>query len=171
MPTIGLGASIDCRLCGSGSLVPVSAHSYGGFVYHIAHCPKCDLYQATEHRDAVSPTYVDLNTDSIDADRLWCQDTHKHPAFRQWLRLMRSYGTFGSSHGTLSAAMEADIRNPSRMSVLDVGCGTGGFLRFARDAGFIPFGFDASPVQADYARREFHAVRRAVAPGEYLRAI
>jgi len=51
--------------------------------------------------------------------------------------------------------------------LLDVGCGTGGFLAFISEF-FAVYGFDASAAQAEYARKIFPEVRRAASATEYV---
>ena len=148
-----LADSPICRLCGSKRVSPLFQQSRDGITYHIVYCPNCDLMQTMEYLDAVSPTYVDLVESDIDKGRLWCQGEHKLPAFRQWWKLMNKYLE-------LSTSRKADL--------LDVGCGTGGFLRFARPYGFEPYGFDASQAQVDYASKELPNIRKALVPQDYL---
>jgi cyclopropane fatty-acyl-phospholipid synthase-like methyltransferase len=54
------------------------------------------------------------------------------------------------------------------MALLDIGCGTGGFLAFARDAGYEVFGFDASLAQVQEAASHFPTVRCATSTDAYL---
>jgi 2-polyprenyl-3-methyl-5-hydroxy-6-metoxy-1,4-benzoquinol methylase len=81
---------------------------------------------------------------------LWCQGEHKLPAFEQWL------------------AYASRIKTQRNPKLLDVGCGTGGFLRFASADGFSAYGFDASRAQAEHARTYFSEVRHANSLEDYL---
>ncbi|MGO9325368.1 MAG: class I SAM-dependent methyltransferase [Terracidiphilus sp.] len=117
------------------------------------HCSRCDLIQTVEHYADLSPDYVDLETSALDQSRLWCQGTHKLPAFKQWLAYASRSAT--SKHSTL----------------LDVGCGTGGFLSFASANGFRVYGFDASRAQAEHAMTLYPAVRPASSVRDYLETL
>lgn len=145
--------SFLCRLCGSKKVFPLFQQTRDGITYHIVYCSNCGVAQTVEYSDPVSPDYVDLVESDIDKGRLWCQGEHKAPAFRLWRRLMNKYTDRKAS------------KNPN---LLDVGCGTGGFLRFAREQGFEPYGFDASQAQADYACKELPNIRKAFGPKDYL---
>jgi SAM-dependent methyltransferase len=139
-----------CRLCGSPQVEEVVAEEHCFHTYHVVRCPHCDLIQTVEHYAEISPDYVDLEASALDESRLWCQGAHKLPAFDQWLG---------------DALCFATKRNPS---LLDVGCGTGGFLKFASENGFRAYGFDASRAQAEHARTLFSEVRHASSLQTYL---
>lgn len=147
------GSVSPCRLCGVALSRVIATESFQGVPYHTAHCAACDLYQTRERSDLATPTYAHLRPEEIDAERIWCQGAHKSAAFRQWTSLMR--------------------RHSPRLAgrLLDVGCGTGGFLHHARALGLEPFGFDASSAQAEVAGREFPGVRCAVSVSHYLRIL
>lgn len=142
-----------CRLCGSSQVEDVTSEKHDLYTYHVMYCAHCNLIQTAEHYAELSPDYVDLETSALDEDRLWCQGTHKLPAFRQW----QAYASrlSASTHSTL----------------LDVGCGTGGFLTFASAKGFRVYGFDASRAQAEHAMALFPDVRHASSLPGYLDAL
>jgi 2-polyprenyl-3-methyl-5-hydroxy-6-metoxy-1,4-benzoquinol methylase len=142
-----------CRLCGAPMGKELLEEEHLGVLYHIAHCTHCDLVQAVEHVSSLSPDYVNLDKSAMDQDRVWCQGAHKLPAFRQWLSLSRKFS----------------VKPVARL--LDVGCGTGGFLRFASQHGFEIYGFDASQSQAEYAASEFPNVRCSASLAGYLREL
>jgi 2-polyprenyl-3-methyl-5-hydroxy-6-metoxy-1,4-benzoquinol methylase len=139
-----------CRLCGSPQVEEVISEEHDLLTYHLVRCRHCDLIQTVEHYAALSPDYVDLETSALDASRLWCQGTHKFPAFEQWL------------------AYASRFAIKKNQNLLDVGCGTGGFLKFASANGFRVYGFDASRAQAEYARTLFPEVRHANSIQNYL---
>lgn len=139
-----------CRLCGSPQVKEVAWEEHDLRTYHVVHCSRCDLIQTVEHYSPLSPDYVDLETSAVDDSRLWCQGMHKLPAFDQWLAY---------------AARSLSKKAPN---LLDVGCGTGGFLRFASANGFRAYGFDASKAQAEHARTLFPDVRHATSVQAYV---
>ncbi len=143
----------NCRLCGSPEIEEVAQEEHDARIYHVVRCSRCDLIQTVEHYADLSPDYVDLESSALDESRLWCQGTHKLPAFKQWLAHALRFAT--SKHPTL----------------LDVGCGTGGFLEFASAKGFRPFGFDASRTQAEHAVTLFPEVRHASSVPGYLETL
>ncbi len=139
-----------CRLCGSPQVEDAASEEHDFRTYHIVRCSGCDLIQTVEHYADLSPDYVDLEASAVDESRLWCQGEHKLPAFRQWLAYASRLAP--SNHRTL----------------LDVGCGTGGFLSFASANGFRVYGFDASRTQAEHAMTLFPGVRHATSLQDYL---
>lgn len=112
----------------------------------------CDVLQTLEHYDSISPDYVNLLDEKIDENRIWCQGEHKLPAFDQWVAQAKHF-----SHNKRGF-----------VRLLDIGCGTGGFLHYARDHGFEVYGFDSSQAQIDYASRDLQNLRKAFHPVEYL---
>lgn len=139
-----------CKLCGSPQVKDVTSEEHDFRTYHIVRCSSCNLIQTVEHHANLSPDYVDLESHALDEARLWCQGAHKLPAFKQWLAYASHLAA--SNHPTL----------------LDVGCGTGGFLSFASAKGFRVYGFDASMAQAEHARSLFPDVRHASSLPDYL---
>jgi len=116
-------------------------------------CDSCKSL-STVNRDNYRTTYADLTPDRLDAAHAWLQGEHKSRAFAQWLKLVESFslGRLGQS------------------ALLDVGCGTGGFLRFAAPFVGSGWGFDHSSAQIAYARQSFDIqsrVFRALSVGEF----
>lgn len=138
-----------CKLCGAVSFRRLAKERRGHNEYNVFLCEACGVIQAVGDLDAVSPDYINLTNDSISENRVWCQSKHKERAFRQWWELVRSFG------------------RQQKPRVLDVGCGTGGFLAFASERGADVYGFDASNAQAEYARANFENVRSATSYDEY----
>ncbi|MBF0399296.1 MAG: class I SAM-dependent methyltransferase [Magnetococcales bacterium] len=141
---------MNCRLCGGTEAVLFSKEQRDHRPFTLVHCRTCQVIQTLEQYEAVSPDYLTLADGSIDQHRLWCQADHKEPAFRQWQRITQPRWPDGPRH------------------LLDVGCGTGGFLAYAARQGWQVFGFDASSAQADHARQRFPQVRHATSCQAYL---
>lgn len=142
--------AVVCRLCASERVEPFARESRDGWEYVVVRCRACGVIQTRAPLAPVSPDYVALGRDRIDADRLWGQSDHKRPAFRQWQRVTRP------------------VRPGPPGTLLDIGCGTGGFLRFAASRGWRVYGFDASQAQAEHARATFPEVRCSVGCADYL---
>ena len=143
---------MHCKLCNSKNIQSIEDLEYEGLVYTIIFCTSCDLVQCMEHHHEVSPDYVDLDSFNIDPERIWCQGHHKASAYQQWDENFRY----------LNQAKNHPLR------LLDIGCGTGGFLEHAQKGEFELFGFDASKAQSEYARKHFPNVRHARSCSEYL---
>ena len=142
-----------CYLCGSSrSMFFVVSESLQDVLYRIYRCQSCDLIQTVDRHAPISPTYIDLESTDMDEDRLWVQANHKAPAFTQWFELV-----------------EKSLFNGARL--LDIGCGTGGFLHFVKDRGMQLYGFDASKAQAEYAAVKFDRVRCASSVSEYCQML
>lgn len=141
---------MHCHLCYSIRVEPFSQEKRENQHYTIIRCQECAVIQTWEHHAPVSPDYLYLENEKIDADRLWCQSQHKSPAFSQWERILATNG--------------ANAPGP----LLDVGCGTGGFLRHVAMRGWEPFGFDSSQAQVEHAQKYLPNVRQATSSTEYL---
>ena len=143
---------MQCRLCGSDQTQFFHKEQRDEKTFTVVQCQPCGMIQTVEHYDSVSPDYADLNTEAVDSARIWGQSTHKQPAFKQWLDLTQTQ--------TKSP--------PGRL--LDIGCGTGGFLQFAQQHHWQVFGFDASQAQADHSRQhnKLNHVRHATHCHDYL---
>jgi SAM-dependent methyltransferase len=148
-------SGLTCRLCASNKVKLIFRLQHQGNLYTVINCQDCDLLQTLEHYDAVSPNYLYLSEDKIDEDHLWCQGAHKIPAFQQWWTHAR----------ILIKNREQNLR------LLDIGCGTGGFLKYARAKGIEVYGFDASAAQVRYAQGELANIRQAASLSEYLESL
>ena len=141
-----------CRLCSSENIESIAGLKYSGLDYTIIFCKDCELLQTMEHHHKYSPDYVCLDSVDIDEKRVWCQGGHKISAYRQWDKNLKC----------LNHAINNQLR------LLDIGCGTGGFLEHVKSSGFELYGFDASKAQSEYARKHFPNVRYARSCSEYL---
>lgn len=142
--------ALTCRLCAAPAVKLLATEERGGVSYRVGDCLSCGVVQALDVPDAYSPDYVNLGDDEIEHDRVWCQGEHKLTAYAQWRRVMERLGS-GLSNARL----------------LDVGCGTGGFLDYARSIGVHGAGFDASSAQVRAAQARGLDVRHAVSPAAY----
>ncbi|MBF0182429.1 MAG: class I SAM-dependent methyltransferase [Magnetococcales bacterium] len=124
-----------------------------GLSYRVIRCQACGVIQTWEQHAALSPDYRSLPPEEVDEARVWCQYQHKLPAFAQWEGNV-------AQHALLPPG-----------PLLDVGCGTGGFLRHAAQRGWAPYGFDASLAQAEFARRYCPNARQATSVAEYREAL
>jgi SAM-dependent methyltransferase len=146
---------MNCRLCGTSRVSVVFKMTQAGQVYTIVDCAACQVLQTLEQHERVSPDYLGLTREEIDGGRVWCQGAHKSPAFLQWAKSFEKLG----------------CKNAGPLRLMDIGCGTGGFLRFARAYGMEVYGFDASEAQAEFAKREHPNVRQAASPSEYVASL
>ncbi len=147
--------SPKCRLCFSDAVKLIFRVKHNNNSYTVIVCQNCEVIQTLEHYDEVSPDYVNLSDEKVDENRLWCQGEHKIPAFRQWW----------------TQAQSLMINKKTNLRLLDIGCGTGGFLRYARSIGFEVHGFDASLAQARYAQQELPHICQASSISDYLMSL
>jgi 2-polyprenyl-3-methyl-5-hydroxy-6-metoxy-1,4-benzoquinol methylase len=103
--------------------------------------------------DDISPEYTSFSDSDLSPERIWQQTKHKELAFGQCLRMVSS----AARHNKLG------IRKPR---LLDVGCGLGGFIKFASPY-YDCYGFDASFTQIRYASRYSRYVRCASSLNDY----
>jgi 2-polyprenyl-3-methyl-5-hydroxy-6-metoxy-1,4-benzoquinol methylase len=141
---------LSCRLCAARDVKLLTTEVRNGVSYRVGDCLSCGVVQALDVPHAYSPDYVDLAENEIESDRLWCQGEHKLKAYAQWERVLRRLG--------------APVRGAR---LLDVGCGTGGFLDYVRSVGAFGAGFDASAAQVQAAQARGLDVRHSVSPARY----
>ncbi len=146
---------MNCRLCGSAGISVLFQTTKEERVYTIVYCSACHVLQTLEHYENVSPDYTNLSREEIDEGRVWCQGAHKSPAFLQWAKSLE----------------KLQFNNAGPVRLMDVGCGTGGFLRFASTFGMTVYGFDASKAQVEFAQRDLPTVRHATSPSEYVTSL
>ncbi|QMW23909.1 class I SAM-dependent methyltransferase [Sandaracinobacteroides saxicola] len=139
-----------CKICGSTRLSfafaetdPASGHRHESW-----QCANCGCQQTVGDIPQVSPDYVRLTADNLDAQHRYTQFEAKQNAFEQWRALLA----------------ERQVRGGN---LLDIGCGVGSFLDVAREQGFETFGFDASAAHADAARTRHDKVRNATSFRDY----
>ena len=142
MNASGAESSRHCRLCGGASLAFLFRESDGRRHYECWRCETCEVSQTVGDFPPLSPDYVELAAEDLSGHHRFIQTTGKAGAFAQWRSLMAAHGRTAGS-------------------LLDIGCGVGGFLDFAADAGFDVYGFDASTAQAEDARVRHSHVRAA----------
>jgi len=136
-----------CRLCGSLKKQAIGREIQNGNIYSIVKCMDCRLTYIRETYAQVSPRYTGMAEEDLDDTQKWLQRGHKEKAYGQCLELFISFGGMNRSKGV----------SPS---LLDVGCGIGGWLEFS-NSHFTCYGFDASAAQTQYAAKKFPNVRCA----------
>ena len=141
-----------CRLCGSDLYTQLDSQVLNGAVYNICRCAKCSLVYVRETYAEVSPDYV--STQVIDEHRIWLQGKHKEAAFRQCLK-------------AACQLLETGQGEKRQLKMLDIGCGTGGWLEFVKSE-FDCYGFDASAAQVGHAQKRFPNVRCATSISLYM---
>ena len=147
-----------CALCGARRLPRAFTGRRAGRAYHSYYCSDCRLYQTLGDVPAVSPDYVDLADADLDAAHRHLQGGHKAPAFVQWRGLMGQFsGRVPGSPG-------------ERRTLLEIGCGVGGFLDYASGIGLDCTGFDASAAQVDAARHRHPRVAVATSAAAFAAA-
>lgn len=148
-----MAVELTCKLCGNSDVEFLFSEQRNGIAYKSYHCRACNLYQTLGDIESVSPDYVDLEENDLDAAHVYLQRVAKQSGFRQWLETVRKL----TSHNT--------GRPPK---VLDIGCGVGGFLDFAKANGFETYGFDASKAQVAQAKANHPNVGYAISIDDYM---
>jgi 2-polyprenyl-3-methyl-5-hydroxy-6-metoxy-1,4-benzoquinol methylase len=140
---------VTCPVCaGSGALLKAEERERQS--YRIFRCGLCHSIWCPDHYAGISPDYIDREAADITPFVKWLQGEHKHAAFRQ---------LFDSLDGPVN-------------SVLDVGCGTGGFLAYGQARGVKTlYGFDASRAQVEVARTVSPLVRQSISIADYIRQL
>lgn len=145
---------LRCKLCGNADVKFQFSEEIGGVGYSSYYCRNCDLYQTLGEIAAVSPDYVGLTEEELVGEHVFLQRAHKRPAFEEWLASAKRNDP-GFARG-------------ERRALLDIGCGIGGFLDFAKENGLDIYGFDASEAQISVARRNHANVRHAISIDDYM---
>lgn len=140
-----------CDLCGSTDLKFICCDEFYGKLYSSYKCRECGLQQTLGDVEDVSPEYVSLRDEDITPDHTFLQNAHKFPAFKQMANILKKHSLTSFAGARL----------------LDIGCGVGGFLRFAEEQGFLVHGFDASEAHVSAAEVEFESVRCATSIHQY----
>lgn len=139
-----------CRLCDSADRKIIATEKAGNDFFSIARCLRCAGIYVPEDCGSVSPEYTRLVESDIDDSLLWLQGRHKQLAFLQCL-----------------ARAEYFLQGAEHPRLLDVGCGTGGWLEFVGTR-WSKWGFDASAAQSAYARRRLPNIRQATSIDDYM---
>ena len=147
------GTANACRLCHSGRYVILGKEAQHGMPFTIVRCVDCSLVYVREKYAQVSPRYVRMEDQDLNTEHIWLQTKHKELAFWQCLNKARA---FHAPHH----------QSRSRRTLLDVGCGVGGWLDFAKKE-YECYGFDASLAQSSYASQRFPNVLCATSLREY----
>lgn len=147
---------MKCKICGLNETEILQTEYRDTRTYTVLYCNRCDIVQTAEQYDEFSPDYAQLTSNDLNSEHLWLQGLHKKPAYFQFMSAFLKLTNW-------------DIEAP--MKLLDIGCGTGGFLNFAKFNGFYCLGFDASAAQAAHARSQHENVRCATSVTEYLNLI
>jgi len=160
MNSLAQNAPGSCKLCGATDLaLAFTERDLAGESFGSWYCRRCELYQTLGEVAAVSPDYVGLADDDLDQAHVRLQNEQKHSAFVQWRALMsRHAGVASNAAG-----------RPK--TLLDIGCGVGGFLDYAAAQGLQTFGFDASAAQVARAAQRHVNVRMATDLVSYVTAI
>lgn len=163
----------SCLLCGSGFLserctVPERACGKGES-FKILKCPSCGFMTTSPqpegpelagyYPDGYAPHTASWRGPLFGGKPV--RDALKREVFRLW------YGYFGGPRGGALEALEKRALGPLRFiwlvppdftpggRLLDVGCGAGEYLAFARDLGWSVVGLEAKAAAAEEARRTF----------------
>jgi SAM-dependent methyltransferase len=148
-----MASDLRCKLCGDSDVRFEFSEEVDGNRYASYHCAKCDVYQTLGEVPSVSPDYVDLTEHDLVGEHVFLQRAHKRPAFEEWLVAVKR--------------LDSGFAAGERRTLLDIGCGVGGFLDFAAENGLDVYGFDASEAQIAVAHGTHPNVRHAISADDY----
>jgi 2-polyprenyl-3-methyl-5-hydroxy-6-metoxy-1,4-benzoquinol methylase len=146
---------IKCQICGSSTLKIAFTEYNQNKPYTSYFCKSCNLYQTLGEIAPISPDYVKLVEADLNDEHKFLQTTHKQLAFRQWRNLLPSN----------------ESSNIGNQSVLDIGCGIGGFLDYAKILGYETFGFDASDAHIAASQVKHPLTRKATTIDTYFQQL
>jgi SAM-dependent methyltransferase len=140
-PVAGAGATVVCRLCGSGRVTRVG-RKHGGFLardFDFWHCPECDymfvepfpgygVYDEAYYEGRGADPYVDYESE--------------HRDYRSTDRMIE----FGDLWRLASGFFEKSVPEGA-VDWLDFGCGAGGLMRFLADKGAFETGGGRRPIR------------------------
>ena len=140
-PVAGAGATVVCRLCGSGKVTRVG-RKHGAFLardFDFWHCPECDymfvdpfpgygVYDEAYYEGRGADPYVDYESE--------------HRDYRSTDRMIE----FGDLWRLASGFVEKGVPEGA-VAWLDFGCGAGGLMRFLADKGAFTSGAGRWPIR------------------------
>jgi len=146
-----IGHEFICKICDSECKF-LHKESKKGQIFKIFKCMSCGTVQVGSIYADISPNYISLNYSDIGKAHIWMNREHKFKAYEAFLKLIKKlYPEQYLSY-----------------KIIDVGCGTGGFLEYLKKHNFICYGFDASQAQVKYANNSNLPVDAAVSADEYI---
>ena len=145
----------SCHFCGQTNLKVVFTEFLSEKPFTNCFCKDCNVYQTIGHIDEVSPDYISLEKEDITEEHRFLQMSHKLIAFNDWFKCV-------SKH------LKKNVNN---LSLLDIGCGVGGFLDFATKRNINCFGFDASEAHIEESIKRHTNVRHSTSVGDYSKSI
>lgn len=124
---------MNCVICNSAQtsiLYTEKNEEFGDLRNYVCH--DCNTIFCPDMNEIISPDYIDIE---ISDDHIWLQSLHKYKAFNQFVHLLSS------------RMIKVD-------TIVDYGCGTGGFLRFISEKNLATkqFGFDFSEKEINTAK-------------------
>lgn len=144
-------SDLSCRICNARCDI-VQKELRRTQEYTVVRCRECRTFQTVEHYEEVSPDYVNMSESDVTDAHIKMSRRHKHKAYSQCLDILSRH------NGRLT--------DPAML--VDIGCGTGGFLEFLRMQGVSGCGYDSSLGQVAYCRGKGFDVERAVSVGQFL---
>lgn len=135
------GETIACNLCGGTETTPISRKDRRWKTLETVACSDCGLMRTNP-----MPTESELESYYRNEYRLDYQLASKNPPKFHLVRSMRDAQKRAER---LKAALVPGAR------ILDVGCGTGEFLKLARDRGCEVIGIEPGKSYAEFARKAY----------------